>query len=126
MGILTGLMGNATSVDAQQTENELNPVLVVGEEVQKAYKLIRDLIVFTDRRLIITDKQGITGSKVEYLSIPYKSITHFSIETGGTLDMDAELKIWVSGGYSVSKAFQKGDAIFEIHEVLSGYVLTTK
>jgi hypothetical protein len=63
--------------------------------VHTAYLLIRDTILFTDRRLILIDKQGITGKKTEYHSIPYRSITHFAVETAGTFDLDAELKIWV-------------------------------
>ena len=73
-----------------------------------AYQLIRDYFVFTDKRFVLVDKQGITGSKVEYHSIPYKSITHFSIETAGSFDLDAELKIWISGTAApLQKQFNK-------------------
>lgn len=57
--------------------------------VEHAYQLIRDYFVSTDKRFVLVDKQGITGSKIEYHSIPYKSITHFSVETAGTFDLDA-------------------------------------
>ena len=64
--------------------------------------------MFTDKRFVLVDKQGITGNKIEYHSIPYKSITHFSIETAGTFDLDAELKIWISGTAApVQKKFNK-------------------
>ena len=63
-----------------------------GGKVEHAYQLIRDYFVFTDKRFVLVDKQGVTGSKVEYHSIPYKGITHFSIETAGTFDLDASLK----------------------------------
>lgn len=66
-------------------------MLAPSEKVEHAYKLIRDLIVFTDKRLLLIDKQGMTGKKVEYHSIPYKSVVHLSIETAGTFDLDAEL-----------------------------------
>ena len=66
--------------------------------MQAAYQLVRDVFIFTDRRLILVDKQGVTGRKVQYHSVPYKSITHFSVETAGTFDLDAELTIWISGG----------------------------
>ena len=69
----------------------MNIALAPGEVVEHAYQLIRDYFVFTNKRLVLVDKQGMTGSKVEYHSLPYKSITHFSIETGGTFDLDAEL-----------------------------------
>lgn len=70
----------------------MKDVLITGETVSLAFKLVRDLIVFTDFRLILVDKQGMTGKKVEYKSIPYRSISRFSVETSGHFDLDAELK----------------------------------
>ena len=64
-----------------------------GERVEKGYQLIRDPFLFTDKRLICVNRQGITGSKVSYLSIPCRTITRFSVETAGTFDLDAELKV---------------------------------
>lgn len=69
MGILDGLMGNVSEVDIKSVEKELELVIIENEKVEKAYKLIRDLIVFTNTRLILIDKQGVTGKKVEYHSI---------------------------------------------------------
>ena len=95
-----------------------------GERVEHAYQLIRDYFVFTDKRLVLVDKQGMTGSKVEYHSIPYRSVTHFSVETGGTFDLDAELKIWISGKPEpVQKQFNKKLSIYEVQAVLASYVL---
>ena len=68
----------------------------LAENVELAFSLIRDLIVFTDKRLILVDKQGVTGKKTAYKSYPYRSISRFSVETAGHFDLDAELKIWVS------------------------------
>ncbi len=65
------------------------------EKVEHAYKLIRDLIVFTNRRLILVDKQGVTGKKQNTILFLIKSITQYSIETAGHFDLDAELKIWI-------------------------------
>ena len=94
-----------------------------GEEVQQAYKLIRDMIVFTGNRLILVDIQGMTGKKIEYHSIPYKSITHFSTETAGTFDLDAELKIWLSGAdMPITKTFKKGNSIEDVQKLLAYYV----
>ncbi len=97
MALLDGLLGNASEIDSRKLQSEFEKVLAAGEQIEKAYQLIRDLVVFTDKRLIMVDKQGLTGSKVEYHSLPYRAITHFSIESGGHFDLDAELKIWVSG-----------------------------
>jgi Bacterial PH domain len=78
----------------------------------------------TDKRLLLVDKQGLTGSKVEYMSLPYRSITRFCVETAGTFDADSELKIWVSGSPEpLLKQFKKGSSILEIQKVLATYVL---
>lgn len=77
-------MGNVSNVNKEEVKEELKNILAANEEVESAFKLVRDLIVFTDKRLLMVDKQGLTGKKVDYHSVPYKSISHFSIETAGT------------------------------------------
>ncbi len=124
MGLLDQVLGNASKIDAAEVQNEFSQVLAPGERVEHAYQLIRDYFVFTDKRLVLVDKQGLTGSKVEYHSIPYKSITHFSVETGGHFDLDAELKIWISSTeLPVTKKFNKKLSIYEVQSVLASYVL---
>ncbi|GAC29224.1 PH domain-containing protein [Brumicola pallidula] len=97
MGLLDRLLGNASKVDLSAVTEELSPILSESERVVEAYKMVRDLFVFTDKRLIFIDKQGITGKKVDYLSVPYRAITQVKVETAGHFDMDCDLKIWVSG-----------------------------
>ncbi len=97
MGLFDTLLGNASETDAQAVQEELSPVLAESESVVSAYKLVRDLIVFTNKRFILIDKQGLTGRKVNYHSVPYKAVTQFIVETAGHFDTDSELKIWVSG-----------------------------
>jgi len=124
MGFLNGLMGNASAADVKELEKELSKVIGSSETIELAYKLVRDLIVFTDLRLILVDKQGLTGKKVEYLSVPYKSISRFSIETAGHFDLDAELKVWISGAElpAISKQFKKDSSIYEVQKALASYV----
>ncbi|MFJ1704636.1 PH domain-containing protein [Kitasatospora sp. NPDC088346] len=117
------LFGNAHKVDPAAAQKEFARLFGNGEQVHAAYQLIRDTFMFTDRRLILIDKQGITGKKTEYHSIPYKSITHFAVETAGNFDLDAELKIWVSGNpLPIQKTFTKGVDIYEVQAVLTQYV----
>ncbi|WP_026674176.1 PH domain-containing protein [Alkalihalobacterium bogoriense] len=124
MGFFDGLMGNASEVNVNDIQNEFARILAPNEQIEKAYKLIRDLFLFTDKRLILVDKQGLTGKKVEFHSIPYKNITHFSIETAGNFDLDAELKIWLSGSATpIQKQFNKSLNIYELQSVLATYVL---
>ncbi|MGB3681390.1 MAG: PH domain-containing protein [Rubrobacteraceae bacterium] len=124
MGLLDGMMGNASEIEVSEIQEDFSQVLSGEERIEKAYRLLRDLFVFTNKRLILVDKQGLTGNKVEYHSLPYKSITHFSVETAGHFDLDAELKIWISGNpMPIQKRFNKNLNIYEVQSVLAGYVL---
>ncbi len=124
MGFFDGLMGNASEVDVNQAQTEFQNLLTSSERIEKGYVVIRDMFLFTNKRLILVDKQGMTGKKVEYHSIPYQSITHFSVETAGNFDLDAELKIWISGSAQpLQKQFNKKLDIYELQTVLSEYVL---
>ena len=124
MGLAGALFGTATQVDPAALTAQLAPVLVGGESISVAFKVVRDLFVFTDLRLVLVDKQGVTGKKTEYHSIPYKSIVQFSVETAGRFDMDAELKIWVSGNpMPVKKEFKKGTDIVALQQALATFIL---
>ena len=123
MGLLSGLLGNASQADVEEVEKDLANLLADGEQVERAFQLVRDLIIFTRSRLILIDKQGITGKKTEYHSIPYRAITHFSVETAGHFDLESELKIWVSGTPDpIGKTFKRGDAIFEVQKAIATYI----
>ena len=97
MGIFDELLGNSSEMSAADLAVEFKDVIYEGETIQSGFKVFRDKWIFTDKRLIILDVQGLTGKKKSYHSIPYKSITHFAVETAGTFDADCELDIWVSG-----------------------------
>ncbi len=124
MGLLGGILGNASKIDNAKIQQEFSQILTTGETVEHAYQLLRDYFVFTNRRFVLVDKQGLTGSKIEYHSIPYRSITHFAVETAGTFDLDAELKIWITGmPQPIQKKFTKHLNIYEVQSVLASYVL---
>ena len=125
MGKFSALLGNAGAVSQEDLINKYAQLLTDNEQVEMGFKLIRDTFIFTNKRLILVDVQGITGSKTEYKSIAYKSITRFSIETAGTFDLDAELKIWVSSELqpSIVKQFTKSVNVYEVQKVLAHHVL---
>lgn len=124
MGLLDNIRGNASEVDTADVEQDLRTVLAPGESVSQAYAVFRDLFVFTDKRLVIVDKQGMTGKKVEYHSVPYRSIVSFTVETAGTFDADAELTLHLSGGApSITKEFGKKSDIGTIQRTLATHVL---
>ena len=120
MGLLDGLLGHGSDVTADDIDKQLDGVLAPGETVRVAFRLIRDLIVFTDRRLILIDRQGVTGRKVEYLTVPYRAITSFSLETAGSFDLDSELKIWVSGRPDpIRRTLKRGADILGIQQAIA-------
>lgn len=125
MGLFNGLIGNATEAKPPKIEKELEDILMPDEQVDLAYKLVRDMVVFTDYRLIIVDKQGVTGKKSEYKSYPYKSISRFSVETTGHFDLDAELKFWISSATEPAETlqFRKDKNITQIQKALAIAIL---
>ena len=124
MAWFSGLLGHATEVDVDRLEKEFEPLLVESERLVAAFRLVRDLFVFTDKRLILVDKQGVTGKKADYQTIPYGSIVRFAKESSGILDLDAELKIWVRGQPEpIVKEFKKNDSVNDVYRLLSQAVL---
>lgn len=125
MGLFSALLGNAGAVNPQELTEKYGQLLTEGEHIELGFKLIRDTFVFTNKRLVFINKQGITGSKVEYKSIVYKSISRFSIESAGTFDLEAELKIWVSSeaNPSIRAQFSKSVNVYEVQKVLAHHVL---
>ena len=125
MGIFSSLMGNAGAVDNQKLHDDYGQLLLESETIEAGFKVFRDTFIFTDKRLILVDKQGITGSKTQYLSVSYKSISRFSVETAGTFDLDAELKIWISSEEqpSISRKFNKAVNVYDVQKLLAQYVM---
>lgn len=122
MGLLGSLLGHASEEDVERTEEALEAVLLDEERVERAYRIVRDLIVFTDRRLILIEKTS--GRKTEYHSVPYRSITHFAVGTTGRFDMDAELRIWISGDEEpIEREFKRNRAVVDVQQVLARHVL---
>ncbi len=125
MGFLSGIFGNATEEQAEEIQAKFKDIFIPEEKVQAAFVLVRDTFIFTDKRLILVDLQGTSGKKVEYLSVPYKSIKYFSIETAGTFDRDAELKVWVSDSATptISKQISKGIDVVSLQRTLAYFVM---
>ena len=124
MGIFNAIMGNASEVTIDAVSKEFQPILIEGEMIEKAFKLIRDMFIFTNKRLILVEK-ALVGTKVDYISIPYQNIVKFSKESAGILDLDAELKIWVKDdALPIKKQFGKGgNNINEVYQILSRHIL---
>ena len=120
MGIFSGLMGSASEANMDKVEKQIASIVIEDETVEQAYQLVRDMIVLTNKRIIVIDKQGVTGRKTEYLSIPYRSIVRYSIESAGTFDLDADLKLWLSGTKDpLSFDFHKTAQVTDIVKILT-------
>lgn len=109
-----------TSPDAAQA---VMPLFVAGEEIIGVYKAIRDYVVFTNKRIISVNVQGVTGKKKDFTSLPYSKIQVFSIETAGTLDLDSELELYFSGLGLVKFEFSGASDIVKIGQLISNAIL---
>ena len=119
---------NATFVKLKATLNDtyaawITPMLTNGESILSTYKGIRDGVVFTNKRIIAINVQGITGTKKDFTSLPYSKIQSFSVETAGVFDIDSELELWFSGLGSVKFEFVKNANVSEICKMISDRVL---
>ena len=125
MGLFSAILGNAGAVSQDELMKKYGQLLIENEEIELGFKLVRDTFIFTNKRLILVDVQGLTGSKTEYKSISYNSISRFSVETSGTFDLEAELKIWISSEAqpSIKKQFNKSVNVYEVQKVLAYHIL---
>ncbi|MBQ6570568.1 MAG: PH domain-containing protein [Clostridia bacterium] len=110
------------SIPPRQVMPLLEGVLVEGELPHAAFETVRDKVIFTSRRIIAIDVQGVSGVKVDYVSIPYKRISIFSCETAGAVDRDAELTIFVQGySHPIRFDFASGVDICKISQMIAFY-----
>lgn len=104
-------------------EEIVSSLLIETEQVIGSYVSMRDRVIFTNKRIISVNVQGITGSKKDFTSFPYSKIQFFSIETAGTMDLDSELEIFLSGGVSIKFEFSGSNNIQEIGRMISTFIL---
>ena len=103
--------------------NDVSKLLTQGEQAIAAYKTLRDSAVFTNKRLIIRDAQGLTGTKVEIYSLPYSSILMWSTENAGIIDINSEVQIWTRMGM-IKVKLRKGIDVRRFDSLLSNAILT--
>lgn len=124
MSLFDKLIGNASAVNLAELTKEFSEILIDDEIIESAFAVLRDKWVFTNKRLILLNIQGLTGTKREYLTIPYRSVDRFSIETGGTRDDDCEMKIWIKGmAEPLQKEFKRNTDLKGLQRVLAAHIL---
>ncbi len=102
---------------------EVQEILIDGEAPIIAYKTIRDVAVITNKRIIISDKQGMTGKKIEIYTIPFKSIVMYSSENAGNfIDINSELELWTRAG-NFKLRLNKGVDIRKLDRIIGAAIL---
>jgi PH (Pleckstrin Homology) domain-containing protein len=114
-----------TLVNEIPIPDDINPLLVQGEQAVAAFKTFRDSAVFTTKRLIVRDAQGITGKKVEIYSLPYTSINMWSSENAGKLDFNSEIELWTRAGH-IKVKLGKGADVRRLDSLIAWAVLKSQ
>lgn len=112
-----------TPVNSKIFGHEVLPFLIADEYIIGTYQALRDGVVFTNKRIIAINSQGITGKKKDMTSLPYSRVQAFSVENAGSFDLDNELELWFSGLGKVKFEFACNVDITEICKLISQYIL---
>jgi len=110
-------------VGTKNMMSHINNFLIDGEEVIEVFKTVRDQVVFTNKRVISANVQGVTGKKTDYTSIPYSKIQVFSVETSGVLDLDCEIEFYISSIGKIKFEIKGNFDIVRFNKIISTYVL---
>lgn len=116
---------NLKPIDPACVRSEINGLLIENEEIISAFQTMRDQLVFTSKRIISIDVQGITGTRKSFSSLPYSKIQFFSIQTPGFVELipDSELFLMFSNGFTAKFEFKGNVDIGKIGRMISNYVL---
>lgn len=115
---------NITFISKRDVPKQIQELFIDGETADYAYATLRDTAVFTNHRLIIVDTQGVTGTKKEYYSIPYRSIDTWSVETSGILDINGEVDLWTKVGH-IKIQLRKGINVKEVDSLIATSVFNS-
>ena len=111
------------NVPVSTYEKAVANLLLPGEQLVAAYQSIRDGLVFTDKRIITINVQGVTGKKKDFTTLPYNRIQTFSVETAGVIDLDCELELWFSGLGRVKLEFSRDSDVGALCRLIAAYTL---
>jgi hypothetical protein len=122
MGFLSSTKDDTERAALRKEHGVWARLLGAGETVSTVHRLGRTTMLFTNRRLVLVE-EGMTGRKVEYVSLPFRSITHFSVDAGGPFSADADLKLWVLGRSApIEKQFGPGVDVYAVQALLAQHV----
>lgn len=126
--ISSGILGDSNLMNLKEmpissVRSEVTGLLTTGEEIAQSYQTVRDQVVFTNKRVIVINVQGITGKKTSYFSYPFSKVQYFGVETAGVMDIDSELVLIFSDGNRLQFDFKSKVDIRGICSLVSNYVL---
>lgn len=113
------LFKTSKEIDSEEVSINYQDYLLKSEEVKISFELLRDKMIFTNKRLIFIDHQGLTGKKIRFKSVPYSSIISYQVETAGKFDMDSELVIYLSGNVMIEKKLGKKVDVQKLQRIIT-------
>lgn len=124
MGLFSSDSKNSATAEIRKFHADYGQLLIDGEIIEAGFVVARDTLLFTNKRLIVVEVQGISGRQLEYLSIPYGSVVKFSVQTGGSFDLNAELKLWIGNEtVPMEKKFTSALNVYEVQKILASHLL---
>ena len=69
--------------------------LVEGETVHAAFAAPTEIILFTNRRILLAQREHLLEARIETSSYPYRAVRHFSIQEGKSAESRSALRIWL-------------------------------
>lgn len=125
MSFINEMIGITIELDQKEMEERIAKFLLEEETLIKGYQIVRDVMILTNKRIIIVDYLGLRGKKIEYQMIPYHKINRLYIETPGNLDTDYTLKIFLSGSLEpIEKQIKSDVDIHELNRIIFSHMLT--
>lgn len=122
MGLLSSSREDGQTTVSRREHGLWGRLLAPGEQLQEIFRIPRTTLLFTSRRLIFVD-EALTGRQVDYVSVPYRSVSHFQVEASGPFSNDADLRIWISGRATpIEKAFRKDVDVYAVQALLARHL----
>jgi len=124
MSFIEDMIGVTLELNQEEMQEKVVEFLLEDEKLIKGYQIVRDILIFTDKRIIIVDYLGVRGKKIEYHMIPYKKVNRFVIETPGSLDTDYTLKLYISGYLEpIEKQIKRDIDIYELNRIIFSNII---
>ena len=116
---------NLRAIKPESVRADVNGLLIGGEGIVSAFQTVRDQLVFTNKRIIAIDVQGVTGKRKSFTTLPYSKVQFFTIQTPGFMELfsDTELLLMFSNGFTAKFEFRGSVDIGQISRVISQYAL---